>query len=237
MPPEGWAESADAVRMVRALMRRSRPPTLRKLRLYSVATCRRFWDRLPGAEARAAVETLEAYLEGQAAWRDVVAARRRASEAHLHTSAEANEQRPAATRLAEVHVGDYWGMVDFTLNQCASQGGIEFPHRFDTGYNCIVAGLRPDLQARFPDPEQVALVRCVFGDVGLRSGPDRRHVTKTAVGLARAMYDTRDFSGMPILADALQDAGCDDADILGHCRGDGPHVRGCWVVDRLLGKS
>jgi hypothetical protein len=42
---------------------------------------------------------------------------------------------------------------------------------------------------------------------------------------------------MPILADALQDAGCDHADILDHCRGDGPHVRGCWVVDLLLGKS
>jgi hypothetical protein len=51
------------------------------------------------------------------------------------------------------------------------------------------------------------------------------------------MYDTRDFSGMPILADALQEAGCDDADIQDHCRGNRPHVRGCWVVDQLLGKS
>jgi hypothetical protein len=40
-----------------------------------------------------------------------------------------------------------------------------------------------------------------------------------------------------ILADALQDAGCDNADILGHCRGPGPHVRGCWVVDLVLGKG
>jgi hypothetical protein len=51
------------------------------------------------------------------------------------------------------------------------------------------------------------------------------------------MYDSRDFAAMPILADALQDAGCDHADILAHCRGDGPHVRGCWVVDLALGKS
>ena len=43
--------------------------------------------------------------------------------------------------------------------------------------------------------------------------------------------------GLPILADALQDAGCEDADILGHCRSGGPHVRGCWVVDLVLGKS
>jgi hypothetical protein len=46
-----------------------------------------------------------------------------------------------------------------------------------------------------------------------------------------------DFSAMPILADALQDAACDSADILDHCRGSGPHVRGCWVVDLVLGKE
>jgi hypothetical protein len=51
------------------------------------------------------------------------------------------------------------------------------------------------------------------------------------------MYDSRDFSPMPILADALEDAGCDSADILNHCRAETPHVRGCWVVDQVLGKS
>ena len=61
--------------------------------------------------------------------------------------------------------------------------------------------------------------------------------TETAVGLARQMYRSRKFSAMPILADALQDAGCDNVDILDHCRGPGPHVRGCWVVDLLLGKE
>jgi hypothetical protein len=61
--------------------------------------------------------------------------------------------------------------------------------------------------------------------------------TSTAVTLAQQMYDSRDFSAMSILADALQDAGCDSADILDHCRGPGPHVRGCWVVDLVLGKE
>ena len=61
--------------------------------------------------------------------------------------------------------------------------------------------------------------------------------TATAVGLAERMYDSRDFSAMPILADALEDAGCDHPDVLAHCRGDGPHVRGCWVVDLVLGKA
>ena len=61
--------------------------------------------------------------------------------------------------------------------------------------------------------------------------------TDTALSLARQMYESRDFSAMPILADALQDAGCDNDDILDHCRGPGPHVRGCWVVDLVLGKE
>jgi hypothetical protein len=51
------------------------------------------------------------------------------------------------------------------------------------------------------------------------------------------MYDARDFVAMPILADALQDAACEDEAILSHCRDPHQqHVRGCWVVDWLLGK-
>ena len=62
--------------------------------------------------------------------------------------------------------------------------------------------------------------------------------TDTAVSLARGMYEPREFSAMPILADALQDAGCDSDDILAHCRdANQVHVRGCWVVDLVLGKA
>jgi hypothetical protein len=55
--------------------------------------------------------------------------------------------------------------------------------------------------------------------------------------LAQAIYDDRVFDRLPILADALEEAGCTNADILNHCRQPGEHVRGCWVVDLLLGKS
>ena len=57
------------------------------------------------------------------------------------------------------------------------------------------------------------------------------------VSLAHQVYESREFGAMPILADALQDAGCGNADVLDHCRGSGPHVRGCWVVDLVLGKA
>jgi hypothetical protein len=61
--------------------------------------------------------------------------------------------------------------------------------------------------------------------------------TDTAVSLAQVMYESRDFGAMPILADALQDAGCVNEEVLNHSRGDVPHVRGCWVVDLVLGES
>jgi hypothetical protein len=61
--------------------------------------------------------------------------------------------------------------------------------------------------------------------------------TTDVLGLARGIDAERAFDRMPILADALQDAGCDDQRILDHCRGPSPHVRGCWVVDLVLGKQ
>lgn len=84
-----------------------------------------------------------------------------------------------------------------------------------------------------------AVIRDIYGPnpiIPIPFNPDWR--TDTAVALARAMYESRDFGAMPILADALQDAGCDNQDILGHCRDVNQlHVRGCWVTDLVLGKS
>jgi hypothetical protein len=77
----------------------------------------------------------------------------------------------------------------------------------------------------------------VFGDTFQPVAFSSEWRTDTALTLARQIYDSRDFGAMPILADALQDAGCDSADVLDHCRGPGPHVRGCWVLDLVLGKE
>lgn len=59
----------------------------------------------------------------------------------------------------------------------------------------------------------------------------------TVVTMAQSIYADRTFDSLPVLADALEEAGCDNQDILSHCRAEGPHVRGCWVVDLILGKS
>jgi hypothetical protein len=77
----------------------------------------------------------------------------------------------------------------------------------------------------------------VFGHELNKFRFERAWATDTAVAVARQMYDSRDFGAMPILADALQDAGCDCETVLSHCRDTNrAHVRGCWVVDLVLGK-
>ena len=84
---------------------------------------------------------------------------------------------------------------------------------------------------------QASLLRDISGNPFRPVTIDRAWRTATAVAIAQAIYDERAFDRLPVLADALEDAGCDNADLLGHCRSPGPHVRGCWVVDLLLGKE
>ncbi|HJZ60331.1 MAG TPA: hypothetical protein VKE74_35635 [Gemmataceae bacterium] len=85
---------------------------------------------------------------------------------------------------------------------------------------------------------QVALLRDIFGNPFRPVAVDPRWLTSDVVALARGIYEGRAFDRLPILADALQDAGCENADILGHCRDPQlAHIRGCWVVDLVLGKQ
>jgi hypothetical protein len=84
----------------------------------------------------------------------------------------------------------------------------------------------------------VALIRDIFGNPFRPVAFDPAWRTSTVVALASQMYESRDFGAMPILADALQDAGCTNEDVLTHCRdAQQVHVRGCWVVDLVLGKG
>jgi hypothetical protein len=104
----------------------------------------------------------------------------------------------------------------------------------DVASHCIGTGQNWD----FDHSRQVAILRDIFGNPFrlVEFAPAWR--TSTAVALASQMYGSRDFAAMPILADALQDAGCDNEDMLNHCRDPkATHVRGCWVVDLVLGKT
>ena len=81
------------------------------------------------------------------------------------------------------------------------------------------------------------LLRDIFGNPFRPVTLDPRWLSSNVLDLARTIYDERMFERMPILADALMDSGCDSEEILNHCRSAGPHVRGCWVVDLVLGKE
>jgi hypothetical protein len=80
------------------------------------------------------------------------------------------------------------------------------------------------------------LIYDIFGNPFRPVAVDPTWLTSDALALATGIYQDRAFDRLPILADALQDAGCDNDDILNHCRQPGEHVRGCWVVDLVLGK-
>jgi hypothetical protein len=85
--------------------------------------------------------------------------------------------------------------------------------------------------------EMSALVRDIFGNPFRPVTIDSACRSPNIAALARTIYEGRAFERIPELADALEEAGCHDDDLLGHCRQPGPHARGCWGVDLILGKS
>ncbi len=84
---------------------------------------------------------------------------------------------------------------------------------------------------------QVSLLFDIFGNPFRQVSVQREWITTAVVSLAQKIYDERAFARMPELGDALEEAGCTSKELLDHCRGPEPHVRGCWVIDLLLGKE
>ncbi len=87
---------------------------------------------------------------------------------------------------------------------------------------------------------QACLVRDVFGNPFRKVAVDPAWLgwkDGTMVKLAQGIYDDRAFDRLPVLADALEEAWCDNGSILAHCRQPGEHVRGCWALDLCLGKE
>jgi hypothetical protein len=90
---------------------------------------------------------------------------------------------------------------------------------------------------RTEQAEQAGLMRDIFGNPFRPVRLDPRWQTTAVVALARTIYEERRFQDMPVLADALEETGCIDEAILRHCREPGEHVRGCWLLDLVLGKK
>jgi hypothetical protein len=186
----------------------------RKVQLAACACCRSIWRLIDDIKARDAVIVAERYAD------------RNASRVELKVCYnEAAHVISAANKAALITT--------------------EFP--FTLSLMSAVMTSAADAVAIAPAAEEDAYVtesctqsdflRDIFGNPFRPISLDPAWLTTDVLALARGIYDERAFDRMPILADALQDAGCDNANVLNHCRGDGPHVRGCWVVDLVLGKA
>jgi hypothetical protein len=197
---------------------------LRKERLFACACCRRLWDHMPDARSRAAIDAAEQYADGAID----------KSGLRLAQTGATRAARDAPDRGRKSGLG--WTPED------AAQllTNLEWSDVFvATTARALYATANLRLRTvKQEAAEQARLLRDVFGNPfhPIAFSPAWR--TGTAVALARTMYAARDFSAMPILADALQDAGCGDEPVLGHCRDPASmHVRGCWVVDLVLGQG
>jgi hypothetical protein len=192
----------------------------RKLRLYACGCCRQIWQHIPDDALRGIIEVAERFADGNATAQELEAAYRLRGRRTLSFS----EDHPDAP-------------VDTAEALAISTGE---PKPFSAAIRMSMFPLPLGGYRGGPSEANALLCRLardVFGNPfrPVTFSPNWR--TDTTVSLARQMYEAREFSAMPILADSLQDAGCDDEAILAHCRGDGPHVRGCWVVDLVLGKG
>jgi hypothetical protein len=225
-----WLASTDPRPMLRSL--RARPPG-RKLRLFMVACCRRVWRSFEGDEEdhgrQEAVEVAERYANGLASDDDLETALADLTDGAPHRRADCCSNASCVAFEAEDDPAE-WAVIaaeEASFRAVGEDYGNRDPLE------------RAELAA------QTALLRCIV------PGPERAASSSAApwrtvevASLAEAAYEERELpSGelrtdrLAVLSDALEEAGCTDADLLSHLRSAGPHVRGCWALDRVLGKE
>jgi hypothetical protein len=221
MTEQEWLKATDPWLMLRYLKGKA---SERKLRLFAVACCRRSWHLLIDNRSRQAVEVAERYADGEADKEVLADAKAAAQAARIALEPERGPHLSSAPKWAA------W-------EPCT-------PSVF-----CWAAILAADNAARRTDVEenQERKALCYFlRDIFPFCPPhwDASWRMPELIALAQSAYDDRllpegtlNPSRLAILADVLEAAGCDNAEILNHCRQPGEHVRGCWVVDLLLGKE
>jgi hypothetical protein len=209
----------------------------RKRLLIGPACCRTVWGLLTDPRSRAAVALAEELVDeplGSGRGRPTCVA---ASEAwrsfgpHARHGSAAGAAYLALALCLRWHRRDRWenNVGDVMLKVRDAEDD------YRGGWGRYV--LPDDPAFRPQHPRQADLVRDIFGNPFRPVSLDPSWLTSTVRTLAEGIYAERAFDRLPILADALQDAGCADPDMLDHCRGSGSHVRGCWVVDLVLGKG
>jgi hypothetical protein len=207
----------------------------RKLRLFAAACCRKLDLSTAGY---AAVRVAEAFADGRRP-REALDDARRAIEHPRGRREPPDATADAPLALTQSGLSAFDGALQAAAHAARLVGA--WP-------------VRRTWQVRGTDQEQAAaaercyqadILRCVVGHPFRRPAPVSAWRNPTVDELAQTAYDARSYDlprpldpdRLAVLADALEDAGCTDAALLEHCCGSGPHVRGCWVVDLILGKS
>jgi len=244
MTEQEWLKSADLWDMLDAVEGKV---SERKKRFFALACCQRILHLLPDERCRTGVEALEEYAKCgcsedryydfvKKAAQPVLEAVRTYSNGVIDDSIEYLHVGPEEPELPPETVACNAALaVRYTLPDPL------YYNLFTTAAHAAHAVALDGGLASAGEVEALAqrsLLRCICGPLLVKPivlNPS--WLTPTVVSLATAIYDDRAFDRMPILADALEDAGCDNQDILKHCRSGQEHVRGCWVVDLVLGKS
>jgi hypothetical protein len=220
-----WLDCTDPTEMMYVSGEQGRL-TERRDRHFSCACCRRIWHLLPDEASRTAIRVAEQYLDGLVSV-ELLDTASRAAEIHGGSAALA----AASAAFPRRELGNNGiDVADYAANAVVYAD----PHVFSEQAERDRAG-------RAERSAQAGLLRDIIGNP-FRPAPRVDPTVLawnagTVVKLAQTIYDERRFTDLPILADALEEAGCTNADILDHCRGPGPHVRGCWVVDAILAKT
>ena len=242
MTEEEWLACTNVELMLKFLQSKVSD---RKLRYFALACCGRIVDLIVDRRAGAAIEFAEQFADVGAARKRGRPAIRKAADllcreweqARWRMTDEKEKARcliaGTAARAANATLeSSAWLSAKWASSFSASARAWEWiiAHKPDS---------LPDfdhIAGRSKQFEQVPLIHDIFGNPFRPIAVDLSWLTSTVSFLAEGIYADRAFDRLPILADALQDAGCDNDDILDHCRGPGPHVRGCWVVDLLTGR-
>jgi hypothetical protein len=221
-----WLSTTDPEELLDAL-RASGKASERKCRLLACACVRAAWP-LTGEAEHPVVVTAERFADSQATEGDLLRARNGLWSPRTHWI-RSNAGTAATVRAA--------------ANATCS------PSAWSAALNAAKASAQIQMASWRENPAQCELVRDIFGRLPfrpLRSLPASVVAWRgrLVVNLARATYDNRllptghlDPTRLAVLGDALEDAGCEGAEILGHLRGPGPHVRGCYIMDLILGKE
>jgi hypothetical protein len=228
MTEDDWLSCVEPFSLLNFLDKRrpgDTPPSARKLDLFAAACMRRSQSLWHDVRPRAFIEALERSADGPPNLEELFSAA---------CSAWGSDETPSDNLLSEMlailPLERAINCARFAANQkvsdCYEQSDVE-------GKNLAAAhlGVRKD---------QAILLREIFGNpfrpASIRTRW-RAWNDGTVAKLAQGIHEERAYDRLPILGDALEDAGCGNADILNHCRRPGPHVRGCWVIDLLLGKE